>query len=132
MLILGDDDNWFPRSFQIGWLWDFGHLWFPSLRRSFFRSKKDDIWIYQKNRWSFNQNYLQKTDIYKKIQNTSKEKENKDEEAEEAEEVLDEGGIDEGDIEMVMEQAGAPRNKAVKALKENNNDVVQAIITLTE
>ena len=32
------------------------------------------------------------------------------------------------DIELVMQQASVSRNKAVKALKNNNNDIVNAIM----
>ncbi|CAG0915407.1 unnamed protein product [Notodromas monacha] len=52
------------------------------------------------------------------------------EESEEEGEV-DESGIEEKDIELVMCQAGVSRPKAVKALKNNNNDIVNAIMELT-
>jgi len=51
--------------------------------------------------------------------------------AEEDEEEVDEAGVDEKDIELVMSQANVPRNKAVRALKNNSNDIVNAIMELT-
>jgi nascent polypeptide-associated complex subunit alpha len=47
-------------------------------------------------------------------------------------EVLDETGIAPGDIDMVMSQAGCSRNAAIKALKENDNDLVNAIMSLSQ
>ncbi|KAK3592744.1 hypothetical protein CHS0354_016500 [Potamilus streckersoni] len=52
------------------------------------------------------------------------------EESEEDEEV-DETGLEAKDIELVMSQANVSRCKAVKALKKNNNDIVNAIMDLT-
>jgi nascent polypeptide-associated complex subunit alpha len=52
------------------------------------------------------------------------------EESEEEEEV-DESGVEAKDIELVMSQANVSRTKAVKALKSNNNDIVNAIMELT-
>jgi nascent polypeptide-associated complex subunit alpha len=52
------------------------------------------------------------------------------EESEEEEEE-DEGGVEAKDIELVMSQANVSRGKAVKALKNNNNDIVNAIMELT-
>ncbi|KAH8250459.1 hypothetical protein KR038_002189 [Drosophila bunnanda] len=49
---------------------------------------------------------------------------------EEGEEV-DDAGIDEKDIELVITQANTTRPKAIKALKNNNNDIVNAIMELT-
>lgn len=51
--------------------------------------------------------------------------------AEEDEEEVDETGVDEKDIELVMSQANAPRARAIRALKNNNNDIVNAIMELT-
>lgn len=48
-----------------------------------------------------------------------------------AEESVDESGVDNKDIDLVMSQAGCSRSKAVKALKENDNDLVNAIMSLT-
>ncbi|VDI25662.1 Hypothetical predicted protein [Mytilus galloprovincialis] len=46
-------------------------------------------------------------------------------------EVVDESGVEAKDIELVMSQANVSRTKAVKALKNNNNDIVNAIMELT-
>lgn len=50
---------------------------------------------------------------------------------EEDEEEVDETGVDEKDIELVMSQANVPRVKAIRALKSNQNDIVNAIMELT-
>lgn len=52
--------------------------------------------------------------------------------AEEDEEEVDETGVDEKDIELVVSQANVPRAKAIRALKSNNNDIVNAIMSLTD
>jgi len=52
-------------------------------------------------------------------------------EEESDEDEVDEGGVEAKDIELVMSQANVSRNKAVKALKNNNNDIVNAIMELT-
>ncbi|NWT95947.1 NACA protein, partial [Struthidea cinerea] len=49
------------------------------------------------------------------------------EESEEEEEV-DETGLEVRDIELVMAQANVSRPKAVRALRHNNNDIVNAIM----
>lgn len=51
--------------------------------------------------------------------------------AEEDEEDVDETGVDEKDIDLVMNQANTSRAKAIKALKNHNNDIVNAIMELT-
>lgn len=51
--------------------------------------------------------------------------------AEEDEEEVDETGVDEKDIELVITQANTTRAKAIRALKNNNNDIVNAIMELT-
>merc|ERR1712146_880164 len=43
----------------------------------------------------------------------------------------DAGGLDENDIELVVKQAGVTKAKAIKALKSNDNDVVNAIMALS-
>ena len=43
----------------------------------------------------------------------------------------DESGFESRDIELVMSQSGASRSEAVKALKINNGDLVNAIMDLT-
>merc|ERR1711937_939659 len=40
-------------------------------------------------------------------------------------------GVEEKDIELVMQQAGCSRSKAISALKSNGNDIVNAIMELT-
>lgn len=52
------------------------------------------------------------------------------EEEEEGEEV-DAAGVEEKDVELVMSQANVSKAKAVKALKNNANDIVNAIMELT-
>lgn len=46
-------------------------------------------------------------------------------------EPVDETGVEAKDIELVMGQAGCSRGAAVKALKSNDNDIVNAIMELT-
>merc|ERR1712176_391191 len=46
-------------------------------------------------------------------------------------EEVDEEGIEPKDIELVMSQVSCSRTKAVKALKANNNDIVEAIMHLS-
>jgi len=53
------------------------------------------------------------------------------EDEEEDEEEVDETGLEEKDIELVVSQANVSRSKAVRALKKNNNDIVNAIMDLT-
>merc|ERR1712054_539068 len=43
----------------------------------------------------------------------------------------DAAGLDENDIELVVKQAGVSKAKAIKALKQNENDVVNAIMALS-
>ncbi|KAL3836097.1 hypothetical protein ACJMK2_021550 [Sinanodonta woodiana] len=43
-------------------------------------------------------------------------------------EEIDETGMDARDIELVMAQVNVSRSKAIKALKNNNNDIVNAIM----
>ncbi|KAM0712170.1 hypothetical protein Q7P37_011264 [Cladosporium fusiforme] len=56
--------------------------------------------------------------------------EQKDEEEDDGEEV-DDTGLESKDIELVMAQASVSRKKAVKALKENDNDIVNSIMALS-
>ena len=56
-----------------------------------------------------------------------KKEQGEEEEEDEGEEV-DEEGLDSKDIELVMTQAGVSRAKAVKALKNNNSDIVNSIM----
>lgn len=53
-----------------------------------------------------------------------------EEESEEEGEV-DDTEVESKDIELVMSQANVSRSKAIKALKNNNNDIVNAIMELT-
>lgn len=46
-------------------------------------------------------------------------------------EPADETGVDAKDIDLVMQQANVSRNLAIKALKNNNNDIINAIMDLT-
>ncbi|CEP11453.1 hypothetical protein [Parasitella parasitica] len=50
---------------------------------------------------------------------------------EEEDEEVDATGVEDKDIELVVSQANVSRSKAVKALKNNENDVVNAIMELT-
>ncbi|CAL0327525.1 unnamed protein product [Lupinus luteus] len=50
---------------------------------------------------------------------------------EEEEDEVDETGVAPHDIDLVMTQAGVARNKAVKALKNHDGDIVSAIMELT-
>ena len=52
--------------------------------------------------------------------------------SEEAEEEVDETGVEPKDIELVMTQAGCTRAKDVKALKENDGELVNSIMSLTK
>ncbi|EON99009.1 putative nascent polypeptide-associated complex subunit alpha protein [Phaeoacremonium minimum UCRPA7] len=54
----------------------------------------------------------------------------KDDDDDDGEEV-DAEGIEDKDIELVMTQAGVSRKKAIKALKENDNDIVNSIMALS-
>ena len=47
------------------------------------------------------------------------------------EEDVDETGVDAKDIELVVSQAGCSRGQAIKALKNNDCDIVNAIMELT-
>ncbi|CAK8671541.1 nascent polypeptide-associated complex subunit alpha-like [Clavelina lepadiformis] len=53
------------------------------------------------------------------------------EESEEEEEDVSDTEVEAKDIELVMQQANVSRTKAVKALKNNSNDIVNAIMELT-
>jgi len=46
-------------------------------------------------------------------------------------EQVDESGIETKDIELVMSQASVSRSRAITALRNNNNDIVNAIMELT-
>ena len=55
----------------------------------------------------------------------------KEEEDEDEGEEVDDTGLEAKDIELVMAQASVSRKKAVKALKENDNDIVNSIMALS-
>ncbi|KAF2753281.1 nascent polypeptide-associated complex, alpha subunit [Pseudovirgaria hyperparasitica] len=57
--------------------------------------------------------------------------EKKEEEEEDDGEEVDDSGLEAKDIELVMQQASVSRKKAVKALKENDNDIVNSIMALS-
>jgi nascent polypeptide-associated complex subunit alpha len=59
------------------------------------------------------------------------ETEAKKEEEEDDGEEVDESGLEPKDIELVMAQANVSRKKAVKALRENDNDIVNSIMALS-
>jgi len=50
---------------------------------------------------------------------------------EDDDEEVDASGIEEKDIELVMQQSNVSRNRAIKALRSNENDIVNAIMELT-
>jgi len=50
---------------------------------------------------------------------------------EDDDEEVDAEGVEDKDIELVMTQANVSRSKAIKALKNNANDIVNAIMELT-
>lgn len=50
----------------------------------------------------------------------------KDDEEEEEDGEVDTTGIEDKDIELVMNQASVSKSKAVKALKENDGDIVNS------
>ncbi|PFH60637.1 hypothetical protein XA68_10597 [Ophiocordyceps unilateralis] len=58
---------------------------------------------------------------------TEAKKEDDDDDGEE----VDAEGLEDKDIELVMTQANVSRKKAVKALKENDNDIVNSIMALS-
>ncbi|KAA8643323.1 hypothetical protein EYZ11_000902 [Aspergillus tanneri] len=59
------------------------------------------------------------------------EAEAKKDEEEDDGEAVDETGLEAKDIELVMAQANVSRKKAVKALRENDNDIVNSIMALS-
>jgi len=54
-----------------------------------------------------------------------------EEEDDDDDEEVDESGLEAKDIELVMTQASVSKKKAVKALKENDNDIVNSIMALS-
>ncbi|CAH8847730.1 unnamed protein product [Trichobilharzia szidati] len=64
-------------------------------------------------------------DVVSSVSKTAIAEESEDEEEPDA------TGLGEKDIELIMQQAGVSRSKAIRALRENNNDMVNAIMSLT-
>lgn len=60
-----------------------------------------------------------------KIEEINEDEDNADDE------VVDESGVDKKDIDLCVMQAGCSRSNAVKALKANDGDLVNAIMSLT-
>lgn len=54
-----------------------------------------------------------------------------DDEEEDDDTELDADGLEDKDIDLVIQQANCNKNKAIKALKNNNGDIVNAIMELT-
>jgi len=46
--------------------------------------------------------------------------------------ITEEESINEEDVKLVMEQSGASKEEAVKALKDSNGDIAEAILKLQE
>jgi len=55
----------------------------------------------------------------------------KDDDEDDDDEEVDDSGMEAKDIELVMAQAGVSRKKAIKALQENQSDIVNAIMSLS-
>ncbi|KAH7399014.1 NAC domain-containing protein [Phaeosphaeria sp. MPI-PUGE-AT-0046c] len=60
-----------------------------------------------------------------------KKDDEEEEEDDDDDEEVDDSGLEAKDIELVMQQASVSRKKAVKALKENDNDIVNSIMALS-
>jgi len=67
----------------------------------------------------------------KEVQKEKVEKPSAIPEVEEEEEEVSAEGVEEKDVELVMQQSGCSRSKAVAALRNNQNDIVNAIMELT-
>ena len=65
------------------------------------------------------------------VANAAAEEAKPEVEINEKEEEVDATGLEETDIAMVMDQAKCTRARAIKALRENNNDMVTAVMSLT-
>lgn len=64
--------------------------------------------------------------------NEGKKDEEEKKETEETEEDEDAGDLSNEDIELVMQQANVSRGKAIKALKQHDADIVNAIMSLSK
>jgi nascent polypeptide-associated complex subunit alpha len=60
-----------------------------------------------------------------------KDDDEEEEDDDDDEEEVDDSGLEPKDIDLVMQQASVSRKKAVKALKENDNDIVNSIMALS-
>ncbi|KAI0201781.1 nascent polypeptide-associated complex, alpha subunit [Astrocystis sublimbata] len=69
-------------------------------------------------------------DAPKAVESAEGKKDEEDDEDDDDEEV-DAEGLEDKDIELVMTQATVSRAKAIKALKENDNDIVNSIMALS-
>lgn len=66
-------------------------------------------------------------DSSKAVESAEAKKEEEEDDGEE----IDTTGLEDKDIELVMTQASVSRKKAVKALKDNDNDIVNSIMALS-
>ncbi|KAI3320771.1 nascent polypeptide-associated complex, alpha subunit [Xylariaceae sp. AK1471] len=66
-------------------------------------------------------------DAGKAVEGAEDKKDDDDDDDEE----VDADGLEDKDIELVMTQANVSRKKAIKALKENDNDIVNSIMALS-
>lgn len=71
------------------------------------------------------------SDADKVLNDTADKGKNKADAEEDDGEPVDATGVEPKDIELVQQQTSVSRNKAIKALKENNGDLVNAIMSLT-
>lgn len=67
-------------------------------------------------------------DASKAVEGAEEKKEDEDDDDDEE---VDADGLEDKDIELVMTQASVSRKKAIKALKENDNDIVNSIMALS-
>ena len=83
------------------------------------------------------QRSAENNNYYQQSSNTSSKNNNDDDDDDDMPELVDESvqvdesGIDPKDITLVMEQAHCTRSQAVTALRNNANDLVNAIMELT-
>lgn len=67
----------------------------------------------------------------KAVESAEAKKDEEEEEDDDDAEDVDADGLEDKDIELVMTQANVSRKKAIKALKENDNDIVNSIMALS-
>mmetsp|Transcript_44139 Transcript_44139/g.104462 ORF Transcript_44139/g.104462 Transcript_44139/m.104462 type:complete len:190 (+) Transcript_44139:82-651(+) len=75
------------------------------------------------------QQFTNPADIAEKVSAAPKQVDDATEDMDDEE--VDEEGVEAKDIELVVSQVGCSRAKAVKALKANKNDIVEAIMHLS-